>query len=322
MSDNGNVPQETQANPAGNLVEAATTTAAPSSTETTGSQQLSVPAESSSEPGTQLAQPKEEVKVEEKPSTEAQPKEHLVSVEEAARLRRRAQQAEEQARQKEQEAANLRGQLEERARQTQQQKPASGYDGTRPPTVNDFENYDDFMRESIKYDLRKENEKQKAEELKKQQQDKQKEVDRAFFARVATAQADKLPDYDDVIRSTPITLGNEVLQAIKESEVGPEVAYYLAKNPNDISRINQMSVASAVREIGKIEAKLTTVAPTPKQTAKVTQAPEPIKPIKEGNSAVSVDYDKMSIDDFMRRRIAETTVKVDTRTGSRVRLKR
>ena len=129
MSDNGNVPQETQANPAGNLVEAATTTAAPSSTETTGSQQLSVPAESSSEPGTQLAQPKEEVKVEEKPSTEAQPKEHLVSVEEAARLRRRAQQAEEQARQKEQEAANLRGQLEERARQTQQQKPASGYDG-------------------------------------------------------------------------------------------------------------------------------------------------------------------------------------------------
>ena len=86
--------------------------------------------------------------------------------------------------------------------------------------------------------------------------------------------------------------------------------------------INQMTVASAVREIGKIEAKLSTVAPTPKPTIKVTQAPEPIKPVKESVSAVALDYDKMSTEEYMKRRKEETTTKINTPRGQRVVLKR
>ena len=327
MSEIGNDPQAQTANvSAGSLVEAATTTTAtPTLTESTVAQQLSVNTESSSEPGTQLVEPKEvEVQPVEKPAVETQAKEHLVSIEEAARLRRRAQQAEEQVRQKEQEAANLRGQLEERARQAQQQAApkSSTYDGTRPPTVNDFENYDEFIKESIKFDLRQESQKVREADLKKQLEQRLKDTDRTFFARVAEVQASKLPDYDEVIRSVPMTLSNEVLQAIKESEAGPEVAYYLAKNPGDMTKINQMTVASAVREIGKIEAKLSTVAPTPKPTIKVTQAPEPIKPVKESVSAVALDYDKMSTEEYMKRRKEETTTKINTPRGQRVVLKR
>lgn len=310
---------------AAELAAPATVTETPS-TELQVQQPLAAPVESApTQENSLAAEPKEVPKTTEAPKG-PEPSGDPKMLEELKRVRKRAQQAEETVRQREQEAANLRGQLEERARQTQAAvtpaKPTSTYDGTRPPSVNDFENYDDFMKESIKYDLRKENEKVQQENRLKQQQDKQKEIEREFFARVAKAQEEKFPDYDEVIRSVPITLGSEVLQAIKESEVGPEVAYHLAKNPSEITRINQMSVASAVREIGKLEAKLTTVVPTSKPTIKVSQAPEPIKPVKEGTSAVAIDYDKMSMDDFMKRRREETTTKIATRTGSRVVLKR
>ena len=316
MSD-GIDPQVQTAQLAGNTVESAPTEQTPV-VEQKVSDPLSVPSESSSETQSTLAIHTEPAKTPEQ--TGSEPVAESQVVEELKKVRRRAQQAEQELRQKAEEAANLRGQLEERNKQTQVSSPqkASGYDGTKPPQVNDFESYDDFMKESIKYDLRKEEEQKRAKEHQGKIAERQKEIDRDFYSRVAKVQSEKLPDYDEVIRSASINLSNEVLQAIKESEVGPEVAYHLAKNPEVITKINQMSLPSAVREIGKIEAKLTTVEPVKKQTKQVSQAPEPIKPVNAAASPVTVEPDKMSTEDWMQRRIAETTVKV----GNRVRLKR
>lgn len=64
------------------------------------------------------------------------------------------------------------------------------------------------------------------------------------------------PDFDDVIgdlSDTPIH--NVALESIMESEVGPQIAYHLATNPNLAQKISKLSPAQALKEIGKLEAK-------------------------------------------------------------------
>lgn len=65
----------------------------------------------------------------------------------------------------------------------------------------------------------------------------------------------------------------DMAEAIKESEQGAEVAYHLAKNPDEARRIAGLSPYSQIRELGRIEAGLTGAA-APKSNP-VTAAPEP-----------------------------------------------
>ncbi len=73
----------------------------------------------------------------------------------------------------------------------------------------------------------------------------------------------------------------DVQEAISESEFGPEIFNELISNPKEFDRLSKMSPASAVREIGKIEARLekTTPNPEPSEVKQPSKAPTPIKPI-------------------------------------------
>jgi hypothetical protein len=241
----------------------------------------------------------------------SEPEEPLKVVEELKRVRKRAQQAE-------QEAAVAKAQLEE-ARRTQpaqpttpQPKPATATD--KAPDINDYPDYADYIKASVMYDLRQEDKVKKQAEEQEKVKNRQAEVDRKFYTRVNKV-VEKLSDYQDVIRTANLSLQTPVLEAIKESEVGPEIAYYLAKNPSVVEKIAEMvSISSAVREIGKIEAKLSeTPAPTPKQTKQVTQAPEPIKPTGGNAAPTKKSYEEMSPEEFMKQRNAETFRKVGNR---------
>ena len=52
-------------------------------------------------------------------------------------------------------------------------------------------------------------------------------------------------------------------EAIGESELGDDVAYWLGKNPAEAARIAQLSERQMVRELTKLEGKLTAPKPTP-----------------------------------------------------------
>lgn len=86
--------------------------------------------------------------------------------------------------------------------------------------------------------------------------------------------------------SAPIDYSQPMLDAIMESDIGPKIGVYLARNLNEAMQIAQMSPASAIRAIGKIEAKLE--APVPKPEKKTTAAPPPPSTVT-GSSGVSKD---------------------------------
>ena len=93
---------------------------------------------------------------------------------------------------------------------------------------------------------------------------------------------DKTPDFDDLVGSADVVVSNEVRDAIFESDVGPQILYHLAENPDVAKKLQGMTAIGALRMIGKLEAKFEeSPAPTPKETAvKTSKAPPPITPIK------------------------------------------
>jgi len=93
----------------------------------------------------------------------------------------------------------------------------------------------------------------------------------------------EIEDFDEMINSADVKVSNEVKETIIESEVGPKILYYLAENPEVAEKLQDMSLTSAIRMIGKIEAKFEKTESVPKiEKAIKSKAPAPINPIKSG----------------------------------------
>jgi hypothetical protein len=118
----------------------------------------------------------------------------------------------------------------------------------------------------------------------------------AAFAKVNPDYADMLDEVSDM------QVHSDITQALVESDVGPAMAYHLAKNPNEIERLNALSSNRRLIEIGKIEDKLIAKKVAPVKAAKL--APAPVKPATNGVSATSINKneDSMTPQEFMRYR--------------------
>jgi hypothetical protein len=99
------------------------------------------------------------------------------------------------------------------------------------------------------------------------------------------------PDYDDKLQELKIP-NTEAVSAIKtaisESEIGPELLYHLASNPDEATRIVKLSPTRAVAELGKLELKLSGDRAPKAKTREVSKAPEPITPLRRGGKSAHV----------------------------------
>lgn len=117
---------------------------------------------------------------------------------------------------------------------------------------------------------------------------------KAWADRVNAAKND-LPDFDDMVQSSDVRVSDPVRDAIIESEHGPKILYYLAENSEFAKKLADMSVVSAVREIGKIEARFVRdtkeSAPEVKPAAVKSRAPAPISPLRGAVNTVDANVD-------------------------------
>ena len=142
---------------------------------------------------------------------------------------------------------------------------------------------------------------QKLMERDKAEADRKAAEQRAQFeknwADRVNAAKSELPDFDDMIQSSEVAVSDPVRDAIMESDVGPRILYHLAENPEFAQELGKKSVISALREIGKLEArfeKATTSAedePEVKTTAVKSKAPAPISPIRGAISKTENNVD-------------------------------
>jgi len=107
----------------------------------------------------------------------------------------------------------------------------------------------------------------------------------AYHEREETAR-DKYNDFDQVAYSPTLMITATMAMTIKESEIGPELAYHLGTNPAEARRIAALTPLSQARELGKLETKLASNLPA----KRTSSAPAPIAPIA-GRGSASPTYD-------------------------------
>jgi hypothetical protein len=119
----------------------------------------------------------------------------------------------------------------------------------------------------------------------------------------------EIEDYDDVIKVSDVQLPGHLHQAILESDVGPHLAYYFAKHPDEAKRYASMSPTKSLRELGRLEDRLTedddqpAAKPSPKAEVEKSKAPPPITPVKDGRAADPGPA--KSFEEYRARRLAE-----------------
>ena len=106
--------------------------------------------------------------------------------------------------------------------------------------------------------------------------------------RVKAAKAE-MPDFDDMINSTDVTVSNEVRDAIFESEVGPRILYHLAENPDFAVKLQGMTLTAALKAIGKLEGQYEKTEPQTKTVVGKSKAPAPINPIRSAANGRDVN---------------------------------
>jgi len=160
----------------------------------------------------------------------------------------------------------------------------------QPPERGQFEDYESFMEAKAAYAGRRAAEEfrqtSERESAARAAAEKAAQTAKSFQEKVAEKYPD-LPDRIDAIGHIPMPAG--MTDAIATSDFGPDILNHFAENPKDFERIAALEPHAALREIGKLEARLEAAAKKhePVKEAKPSQAPAPIKPV--GGTAASAD---------------------------------
>jgi hypothetical protein len=190
---------------------------------------------------------------------------------------------------------------------------ADGGSDPSEPKPGDFKTVGEYTRALIKYEAKKAGETGKANAEQSRQQEHANELVSAFAKRQDEFRA-ITPDYDEVIGNSEVVLPNIAMQYLIESEVGPQLGYYLDKHPDDVARLQKLSPSRCIAELGKLETKLEKPAAPAKVDAgaakEVSKAPAPISPLDGSNAAaVQKDPKDMTFQELRAFREAERRAK-------------
>lgn len=152
----------------------------------------------------------------------------------------------------------------------------------------------DHTAEKTKRDVAKEGQ-------AKAEKERAERVVTTWKERVAATQKE-MPDYQEKVGASDVKVSNEVRDAILESELGPQILYHFAEHPEDAERICKLTVGGALRELGKLEAKLEKepVTPVTKSSvlapvAEVSKASAPITPLRGAGKPVETRVDAQGV---------------------------
>jgi hypothetical protein len=90
-----------------------------------------------------------------------------------------------------------------------------------------------------------------------------------------------------MVESSTVTVSDPIRDAILESDIGPRILYHLAENEDFALKLNEMPLITAIREIGKLEARLE----KPAESVTRSKASAPISPIRGAASGSDFKVD-------------------------------
>lgn len=162
-------------------------------------------------------------------------------------------------------------------------------------SVDNFNTYEEFMQALAQQEAMKIVERQRQIEA---QQVKQQElaVQRQRFQSQQAEAIAKYADFEEVVNNPSIPVTPAMVDGIMDSDMSGDVMYYLGKHPDEARKMAGMTPTAVLREIGKIEAKLTIKPPT-----KLPGAPPPPSTIGNKQNA-GIDPEKLSMEEYCKWR--------------------
>lgn len=165
------------------------------------------------------------------------------------------------------------------------------------PESSNFDTYEAYIDAltdwKVEHRIKTEREKAESSYSENQKIAQQQQAFSGFEARAEKVR-EKYEDFDDVAFSN-FKVTEAMTAALLESELGPDILYYLGNNPKEAARIARLSPYAQAREIGKLEAKY------PELSKTTSTAPAPISPVKPKSQA----SDEISDSDDMKTFIAK-----------------
>ena len=158
--------------------------------------------------------------------------------------------------------------------------------GTSVPRPEDFEDYAQYTRAVVAFEVNKAKTEWGNEAIKNQQRETetQKEQKQQDLIR---AGIEKYGDFEDVAMTQTVPITPVIRDILLESEMGHDVAYYLGRNRPEAIQIARMTPTQAAKAIGKIELEITKIqAENPPQKRNISNAPPPINPLKQANPTI------------------------------------
>ena len=191
----------------------------------------------------------------------------------------------EQARADAQREREAREALEARLQALEQgQAPQRPQAGDQKPTPDQFTDAFEYAEALAEYSAERALKERDKQDQARKAQEAQAKVVQTWSKRLEAAKAE-IDDFDEMVASSDVVVPNHIRDAILESDVGPQILYHLASNQDQARSFNDMTVAQALRAVGKLEAKFEK-AETGKSERSVvkSKAPAPINPIKSSNA--------------------------------------
>lgn len=197
------------------------------------------------------------------------------------------------------ELESLRSRPEPQRQETRQQ--------TGEPRLEQFQNFEDYIAARDSYLERKFEEKLTARERQEQEakrKSRSEAIEREWQKR-RDQMANEIPDYAERMEeASDMMLNDAAVEAIKESDIGPKIAYHLATHPEEAEKLFNLSPSATLRAIGRIEAKIEAQKTTPA----VSKAPKPTTPVSGGGSGPKSLADA-SYEEFVKLRQKQLAAK-------------
>jgi hypothetical protein len=197
--------------------------------------------------------------------------------------------------------------------------------GDSRPIASKFRSYDEYIEALADWKAGQRLQQQKQVELAQAEQERTREVF-DHYNEAARAARVKYEDFEEVVGRRDLKIPQAVQVAIIEAgDVGPDIAYYLGKNPELCQELAEMSPMRAIARIGQIEGQVTgkqqipraarndktagdavqSSATSPARTRTMTSAPAPITPVGGGSSKTTVPLGELPYRDYKRLRDRE-----------------
>jgi hypothetical protein len=192
----------------------------------------------------------------------------------------------EEARAEAKREREARESLETRLRELESKAQPKAPEAAEEPKPEQFSDMYEYAKALTDYRVEQRLQEEKVRESQAKAEAERQKVINTWSDRVKAAKSE-MPDFEDMVGSADVVVSNEVRDAIFESEVGPRILYHLAENPEIAEKLQGMTVTSALRAIGKLEAQFEKTEAKP--VVGRSKAPAPINPIKSAANGRDVN---------------------------------